>query len=243
MTAHGRQLTTVQTFTECTEARCPRCLTRSRGVVSAHSGGGPVTRIRCLSPSLMGTVMRRVSPSSECNEQSVLLVYLLCSSTTHIRRVYSLQMHDIHLRGPCYIALYNGNRGAEAIPVVRRATRCLTSCLSRGGLDVRTETSTPLFFGRRKRGLAHTKIACVLGGCYSTTQMRCPRLPLGMSPRILHRSGTVRVLRTNIGLMCVQSFLNRTRIRAARVCTGTSARVGHETVRATGVPVSPGLPS
>lgn len=56
-------------------------------------------------------------------------------------------------------------------------------------------------------------------------------MPDGVSYRAFQRSGTVRVLRTNVGLICVHSFLKRTSAAAARVCTETDRGLGRRTLR------------
>lgn len=171
---------------------------------------------------------------------------LVCSVNTEMRRVTSVAVKDVQSLRPCAVGVAKGNGGAEVIPVVGRRVGFLVRCVRRGRLLRGDFEPAPLFFGTEGRGFAETKVDCVLRGCLRVTHRGGPLLmPRKVDYRSLERSGTVRLLRTKIPLVCVQSLLKRRSIIAARICTETSSLRGQGTLRDTfrGMSSSLGVPS
>lgn len=200
--------------------------------------------MRRLSPRKVGILLRRPSGSASRKHQSLALVDLVCSDNTEIRRVVRLSMGSFVPKNGPILVLAKGKGGAQQIPVVGGATILMRTCVSRGELKLTRGAGCPLFAGERRGGLAGRNITCIVGGCTIVTRRMSSGMPRGMEYRVLQRSGTIRLLRTNMGLVCVHSFLKRDSVGAARVCTHTSTRLGHGTLRGTCPSLmSSGLPS
>lgn len=230
VSAEGGHLTTVESFFGCANCRRPGCLGVSASVHRVSGGGARNQRVGCLS---IGTVRRFLgdfSGASRGRLQYFYVILLLCRDNTEIARLYGIHECSLRLRGPCAVVLRKGKSGVESIPLSKLMTSIVDGCVR--GCEM--SSGSFLFFGAEERELAERNMGCVIRGCFRETELgRTSVCPTTVSTRYLHRAGTVRLLRGKMGLVCVESLLNRASIAAARVCSGTGPRMGEGRVRST----------
>lgn len=136
-------------------------------------GEAPFGRVSCLAARKMRTLLRRPSLSAHGKHESFVLVKLLCSDNTEIRRVVGLAPRGVELKRAAAMGLRKGNGGVEMIPLSAGRIGGLELCVRRGGLFTSRCEYRPLFPGPGKRELAEVTVLSVIGERTGGTEGRC----------------------------------------------------------------------
>lgn len=157
--------------------------------------------------------------------RDMVLLSVLYDTGARVQEICDLRVRDVRLESPALVTLTGKGCKSRQVPLLGNTVNLLRNYMEEHGLHRNGKQDMPLFYNQRYAALSRGGITHILQKY--ADKIKCPDIPLRITPHILRHSKAVHLLQAGINIILIRDILGHVSVQT----TEMYARVDMETKR------------